>query len=344
MISTFALAGALTAVQGAPQDPLDVPASPSRLAARSPLFSIARADKRLIAVGQRGHILVSDDGQHWQQASVPVSTDLTAVHFPVTAQGWAVGHDGVILHSADGGRTWVKQLDGRTAAKLIVSYYERHAQKDAPAVASIVADANRMLAEGPDLPFLNVWFEDEKSGYAIGAFNLILKTSDGGKSWVPISELVDNPNRYHLYGISASGGDCYIAGELGLLLKRDRTSGRFVALPSPYKGSYFGVLTKPGLTVIFGLRGNAFRSEDGGKSWHRIETGIQSGINAGAVLPDGTMVLASQGGNVLIGTDDARTLKPVAGITPLPIFGIAAAGRDRLALVGYRGVQTPFLK
>jgi len=217
MISTFALAGALTAAQGAPQDPLDVPASPSSLAARSPLFSIARADKRLIAVGQRGHILVSDDGRHWQQASVPVSTDLTAVHFPVTAQGWAVGHDGVILHSADGGRTWVKQLDGRTAAKLIVSYYERHAQKDAPAVASIVADANRMLAEGPDLPFLNVWFEDEKSGYAIGAFNLILKTSDGGKSWVPISELVDNPNRYHLYGISASGGDCYIAGELSAL-------------------------------------------------------------------------------------------------------------------------------
>lgn len=338
------LASMLTAVQGTPKDPLDVPAPFSNLAANSPLFSIARADKRLVAVGQRGHILVSDDGRQWQQVVVPVSTDLTAVHFPIPAKGWAVGHDGVILHSADGGQTWIRQLDGRQAATLILRHYEHHGQKNDPAIAGIVAEAKRMLDEGPDLPFLNVWFEDEKTGYAIGAFNLILKTSDGGKSWVPISELVDNPNRYHLYGISASGGDCYIVGELGLLLKQDRASGRFVALPSPYKGSYFGVLTRPGLAVVFGLRGNAFRSEDGGKSWQRIETGIQSGINAGAVLQDGRIVLASQGGHVLISADGARTFKPVAGIAPLPVFGIAAAGANRLALVGYRGIQTAFLE
>lgn len=345
LLCAFMLASMLTAVQSAPKDPLDVPASFSSLAASSPLFSIAQAGKRLVAVGQRGHILMSDDdGRQWQQAVVPVSTDLTAVHFPVPAKGWAVGHDGVILHSTDGGRTWIKQLDGRQAATLILRHYERHERKDDPAIAGIVAEAKRMLAEGPDQAFLNVWFEDEENGYAIGAFNLILKTSDGGKSWVPISELVDNPNRYHLYGISASGGDCYIAGELGLLLKRDRASGRFAALPSPYKGSYFGVLTKPGLALIFGLRGHAFRSEDGGRSWQRIETGIQSGINAGTVLQDGRVVLASQGGNVLTSVDGTTSFRPVMGITPLPIFGIAPASTDRLVLVGYRGIQIASLK
>lgn len=341
----FAFAGMLTAAHAAPKDTLDVPASPSKLAAHSPLFSVTRADKRLVAVGQRGHILVSEDGgQQWLQASVPVSTDLTAVHFPVPDKGWAVGHDGVILHSTNGGRTWIKQLDGRQAAKLIVDHYENHEQKDNPAVAGIVAEAKRMATDGPDQPFLNVWFEDDKTGYAIGAFNLILKTADGGKSWVPISELTDNPKGYHLYGISSSGGDCYIVGELGLLLKLDRASGRFAALPSPYKGSYFGVLTRPGLVIAYGMRGNAFRSEDGGKTWQKIETGIQSGINAGAVLANGQIVLASQGGNVLFSNDDGRTFRPVAGIKPLPIFGIAAAGADRLALVGYRGTQLELLK
>lgn len=339
------LAGMLAVAHGMPQDPLDVPASFSHLAASSPLFSITQAGKRLVAVGQRGHILISDDdGRQWQQAVVPVSTDLTAVHFPTPAKGWAVGHDGVILHSTDGGRTWVKQLDGRQAAALILRYYEHHGRKDDPSVAGIMVEAERMLAEGPDQPFLNVWFEDEKTGYAIGAFNLILKTTDGGTSWAPISELVDNPNRYHLYGISASGDDCYIVGELGLLLRRDRASGRFIGLPSPYKGSYFGVLSRPGLAVIFGLRGNAFRSEDGGKSWQVIETRIQSSIHAGTILQDGRIVLASQGGNVLISEDDARTFKPVAGIAPLPISGIAPADGDRLVLAGYRGIQTAFLK
>ena len=343
--AVLVLTGPLTAAHALPGDTLDVPASPSSLAAHSLLFSIARTDKRLIAVGQRGHILISDDdGKQWQQVPVPVSSDLTALHFPTAASGWAVGHDGVILHSADGGRSWVKQLDGRQAAKLIVSHYANHEQKDNPAVVGIVTEAKRMLAEGPDQPFLNVWFENEKTGYATGAFNLILKTSDGGKSWVPISELTDNPNGYHLYGISASGSDLYIAGELGLLLKLNRHSGRFAAVATPYKGSFFGVLTKPGLVLAFGMRGNAWRSGDAGKTWQKVETGIQSGLNAATVLADGRIVLASQGGNVLVSTDDARTFKPAPDITPLPIFGVASAGASRLALVGYRGTQIEVLK
>lgn len=341
----FVLANTLTAAHAVPADTLDVPASPSALAVRSPLFSVARTDKRLIAVGQRGHILISDDsGKQWQQVPVPVSSDLTALHFPTADQGWAVGHDGVILHSADGGRSWVKQMDGREAARLILDYYANHEQKDNPAVTAIVTEAKRMQAEGPDQPFLNVWFENEKTGYVTGAFNLILKTSDGGKSWTPISELTDNPNGYHLYGISASGSDLYIAGELGLLLKLDRASGRFASLGTPYKGSYFGVLTKPGLVVAFGMRGNAWRSEDAGKTWQKAETGIQSGINAGTVLEDGRIVLASQAGNVLVSSDDAKTFKPAPDIKPLPIFGVAPAGANRLALVGYRGTQIELLK
>lgn len=341
----FALASTATAAQAAPKDTLDLPAAISGLAARAPLFSIARSEQRLVAVGQRGHILLSDDGGRlWQQVPVPVSTDLTAVHFPSAMQGWAVGHDGVILHSSDGGRTWVKQLDGRQAAKLILSHYDKHEQRDNPAVAAIVSEAKRMLTDGPDQPFLNVWFENDKTGYAIGAFNLILKTADGGQSWIPISELTDNPKAYHLYGISASGGDLYIAGELGLLMKLERGSGRFGALPTPYKGSFFGVLTKPGLVLAYGMRGNVWRSDDAGRNWQKIETGVLTGLNAGAVLDDGRIVLASQGGNVLVGSSDATSFKPAPDIKPLPIFGIAPAGAGRLALVGYRGTQIETLK
>jgi photosystem II stability/assembly factor-like uncharacterized protein len=334
-----------TTAQSATGDTLDLPASPSRLAARAPLFSVARADRRLVAVGQRGHILISDDdGRQWRQVPVPVSADLTALHFPTATSGWVVGHDGVILHSTDGGRSWAKQLDGRQAARLIVDHYARHGQANHPAVVAIVAEARRMLTEGPDQPFLNVWFENEQTGYAIGAFNLILKTSDGGLSWVPICELTDNPSGYHLYGISASGSDLYLAGELGLLLKLERASGRFIAVPSPYQGSFFGLLTKPGLVLAFGMRGNAWRSEDGGRNWLKIATGVQSGLNAGAVLDDGRLVLASQDGTLLVSADDGRSFAPAGGIAPLPIFGVAAAGAGHLALVGYRGTDIATLK
>ena len=339
------LTNILTAAQAAPKDTTDLPAIQSNLAVNSPLFSIARTGKRLVAVGQRGHILVSEDGgQQWQQAKVPVSTDLTAVHFPSPSQGWAVGHDGIILHTSDGGHSWVKQLDGRQAANLIVSYYEKSNQRNHPAVAAIVGEAKRMQTEGPDLPFLNVLFENEQTGYVVGSFNLAFMTNDGGKSWTPISERIDNPKGYHLYGIGAADNDLYVAGELGLLLKLDRATDRFIAVATPYKGTYFGVLAKPGLVMTYGLRGNAYRSNDGGTSWQKVETNVQTGLNAASILDDGRIALVSQGGNVLVSADDGQTFKRVPDIKPVPIFGIASADKDHLALVGLRGARVETLK
>lgn len=88
-------------------DPLDQPARASVLASRALINGVARAGPRLVAVGQRGHVLYSDnDGAAWLQAAVPLSSDLAAVTFTDARHGWAVGHDAVVLHSADGGASW----------------------------------------------------------------------------------------------------------------------------------------------------------------------------------------------------------------------------------------------
>src|SRR4029453_7009044 len=106
------VAAAATANSGS-RDVLDTPAIKTPLAARALLNGLARARERIIAGGQRGHVLFSDDGgKSWQQAAVPVSSDLVAVSFPNATTGWAVGHDGVVLRSTDAGTSWTRQLDG----------------------------------------------------------------------------------------------------------------------------------------------------------------------------------------------------------------------------------------
>jgi len=96
------------------RDVLDTPAIQSARAPRTLFNGLARAGDRIVAAGQRGQILFSDDGgRNWTQAAVPLAADLVAVSFPTAKQGWAVGHGGVILHSADGGATWTRQFDGR---------------------------------------------------------------------------------------------------------------------------------------------------------------------------------------------------------------------------------------
>ena len=284
-------------------DVLELPAKASALAVRSPLVGIARAGERLVAVGQRGHIVYSDDaGQHWEQARVPLSSDLSAVFFPSPAQGWAVGNDGVVLHSSDAGATWSKQLDGRQIGDLLIRHYSAlaAAQPGSEHWPLLVAQGRRLAAEGADKPLLDVWFADDKLGYVVGVFNLILRTEDGGQSWTPFQDRIDNPQGFHLNAIASTGDGLYIAGEQGLLLKWEEGRQRFTALHTPYQGSFFGVIGKPAEVIVYGLRGNVLRSTDGGEHWSPLNSGPQASITAAIIDAQGRYELFTQAGYTLV--------------------------------------------
>lgn len=316
-------------------DVLDLPAAASPLAARALINGLAVAGKRLVGVGQRGHIVYSDDGGvHWRQAHVPVSVDLVAVQFPDPQQGWAVGHDGVVLHSNDGGVNWRRRLDGRAIAALLAAAY---AGRDADAGAR--AAARRLAAQGADQSLLDVWFDSGRSGFVIGAFGLILHTGDGGASWQPWLDRIANPNGYHLNAVRTIGGDTLIAGEQGTLLKLSRDGTRFDAVATPYQGSYFGLTGNAGALIAYGLRGNAFRSTDHGASWHRIETGLQVGLTAAATLMDGRLALVSQAGQVLLSADGGASFESSLEAISGPVSAAAAIDNGGMVLGGLRGLR-----
>jgi photosystem II stability/assembly factor-like uncharacterized protein len=289
-------------------DVLDTPALKSPLAARGLLNGLTLAGNRLVAVGQRGHIVFSDDaGKSWQQADVPVSSDLVAVHFPTAQAGWAVGHDGIILHSADAGKSWKRQLDGRPGSA--------------------------------ETPLLDVWFQDANTGYAVGAFGLVFRTTDAGAKWTPLQGATDNPKTLHLYAIRGIGDDIFIVGEQGLMLKLDRNSDRFRAIELPYKGTLFGVTGNARAIIAHGLRGNLVRSTDGGASWQSSNTGVPTGLTANTIDAQGRIVIASQTGHLLASRDDGATFAPLKVERPVPAAAVLATG-GALVVAGPRGVQT----
>lgn len=337
LIKSIALGLALLAgnAGAAPMaDVLDLPAQLSELAASSPLLDVVQAGQRLVAVGQRGHILYSDDGgKSWTQASVPVSSDLNAVQFPTPSQGWAVGHDGVVLHSSDGGSTWQKQLDGRQLGRLMQDYYSAR-----PDAEQWLEEGKRIEAEGADKPFLDLWFSDERNGFVVGAFNLIFRTRDGGQSWEPWADRSDNPSGYHLNAIASDGKDLYIAGEQGLLLRLGDNGEGFQALASPYQGSFFGISAEPGLVLVHGLRGHAYRSTDGGTSWTPVNTGINTSITASARDAEGHLYLFGLAGQVLSSRDAGATFQSLDIARGTPVYG-ALVSDGELLLVGARGLS-----
>lgn len=330
-------ASALTRTARAADTPavLNQPAMQTPKALGAATLAVTRAGKRLVAVGERGIVLLSNDsGRSWRQAQSPVQTTLTTVVFADAKTGWAAGHLGVVLRSDDAGSTWHKQLDGNQAAALVLQAAQ------ATGDAKAIANAQRLVEEGADKPFFDLEFSDAQHGYVVGAYGLMLSTTDGGNTWAAVTPRLPNPKSLHLYGVRASGSTLLIAGEQGLLLRSTDGGASFTALESPYKGSFFGLLRSEGdVWVAYGLRGTAYRSNDAGAHWDKLDTGVPMAVGAGMALPGGGFVLMSQAGDTLVGRSDGAALRRVAAREPVPVSGMAQAEDGSLVIASLRGMR-----
>jgi photosystem II stability/assembly factor-like uncharacterized protein len=289
------------------------PAVDMRLPA--PVLSVARAGEALVSVGLHGLIQRSvDAGQTWQQMPSPVASDLVQVRFRDAFNGWAVGHDSVVLHTRDGGLTWKTQLDGRSLLTLLHGFYGPRADKGDEVAASMLKEVNLALSTSatPDVlsaPFLDVLFDAHGQGFVVGAFGMMLRSSNDGKTWEPWTERTDNDRRMHLYGLAENAGVFYVSGEQGLLLRLNAANQHFTQVTTPYAGTLFGVDAKADLLLVYGLRGNLYASRDDGLNWQKVETGIDSSL-VSTVDQGGTTILVAQGGQIV--ALDRNTLQVTA--------------------------------
>jgi hypothetical protein len=303
--------------------------------AKTYLTSVSHAGNRLVAVGEHGVVLLSDDaGKSWRQAEVPASVTLTAVQFPTPAQGWAVGHYGVILHSADGGQTWKRQLDGAHAAQLILR--DAQAGQGGKVNAVYLTEAQRLVADGPDKPFLGLYFSDVNNGIVVGAYNLAFRTKDGGKSWIPLSGRLDNPKGNHLYAVQGVGNDVYVAGEQGLMLHSSDGGERFARVDVPYKGSFFATAVAGSDVIVAGLGGNAFRSGDKGASWQKLAVPAPVSITT-VRSQGGKYLMTNQAGMLLAGAAGSTSVLPLHLPALPPMNDVAMQPDGSIVVVGVTG-------
>jgi photosystem II stability/assembly factor-like uncharacterized protein len=311
-----------------PADPASRPAVIAPLAGRSLLLDIAWAGPRVVAVGERGHILHSADaGRTWTQSPVPASANLTAVYFADAKHGWAVGHVETILRTQDGGDSWE-----------LVHFEPANPQ-----------------------PLLDVAFADATRGVAVGAYGVIYVTTDGGRVWsqVPFEPAplpgaatveesaadmeadVDLGFEFHLNAITRGPpGRMYIGAEAGRLFRSDNDGASWRELPSPYDGSFHGVLALDGDVVLaFGLRGNLFRSEDGGTNWSAIPTGTTALLAAGARIDGDTVVVAGTAGVILVSRDGGRSFELSQQDDRKSIASVVPSGDGALVVAGEGGVR-----
>ena len=324
MIAALAASGVAPSVAWAQLDKNDSankPAEIAPLAATSLLLDLAFAGNRLVAVGERGHVLLSDDqGATWRQAkAVPTRVMLTAVYFVDSQYGWAVGHDETILNTADGGETWTR------------THFAPEAQQ----------------------PLLDLWFANRVSGIAVGAYGAYFTTNDGGRHWSsakfsppPASPTPaadgEPPPDYHLNRIVGVGNRLYVAAEGGRLYRSDDRGASWRKLPSPYEGSFFGLVPIRGEGLLaFGLRGHLFRSADAGETWHALESHTTAMLTDGIAMNDLRVIIGGLSGVLLVSTDAGETFKltqqddrkGISALLPGPAGTVVVAGEGGVRII-----------
>jgi photosystem II stability/assembly factor-like uncharacterized protein len=264
------------------------------------------AGQRLVAVGERGHVLLSDDhGATWTQAdSVPTRALLTGVCFSNARQGVAVGHDEVILTTQDAGRTWD------------LAHFAPQSQQ----------------------PLLDVACENGGRVIAVGAHGVCFMSENGGKGWRESSLGQD----FHLNKIAvAAPSRLYVAAEGGHLYRSDDSGESWHELTPGYDGSFFGVRSLGGDVVLaYGLRGNLFRSEDAGTTWRKVATGTLAMLND-VVKLDGDHSVAAIGlsGVVLVSHDAGRSFLLMQQEDRQGLSAAMAVGDNTLVAVGEGGAR-----
>ena len=249
-----------------------VPSNPDHawhapLVSHSLLVALDQVNEQVFAVGARGHVLrASTTGlSDWRQADVEAQVLLNAVQMVDQQNGWAVGHDAIILATRDGGKTWLQQH------KAIVE----------------------------ERPLLDVWFSNVNQGFAIGAYGYFMATIDGGETWY--DRTIHDEHDYHLNAITDNGsGTLFIAAESGYVYRSEDGGDNWQVLNPPYEGSFFDISASGDTVVVVGLRGHVFISEDAGKNWQQVNTGIETTLTSIKRIADQRYIVVGHAGVILL--------------------------------------------
>ena len=279
---------------------------------KASMLAVARAGRRIVAVGEHGIVLLSDDdGATFRQArAVPTRTTLNSVTFVDDKEGWIAGHWGVVLHTTDGGETWAIQRQ----------------------------DLN------VDQPLFAVYFADKQNGFAAGLWSLMLATHDGGQSWSPIAlpppKGADKADK-NLYQILSNGkGLLVLATEQGYVYRSEDSGRTWTVVESGNPGSFWtGLFLDDGSILLGGLRGALYRSTDGGLAWTSLDSGTKSSITGLADLPDGTIVAVALDGVTAVSKDHGKSFTASQREDRLSLNAITVNAGGRPVIASGQGMQ-----
>ena len=232
---------------------------------------------------------------------------LQDVYFMDNQNGLVVGNGGLMLVTADGGKTWEKmEVDMRPPGAG-----QRPGGGPPPG-----------FGRGGPAPFYNIYFVDENVGYITGGRGTILKTEDGGKTWARKRAMSDTPGRdgnprplrANLMGIQMLNETTgFIAGSENTILKTTDGGETWVgssqrARVGETRNNLENIwFVSPTTGWIIGSFGTLLHTTDGGGNWEKRDPGFDNNLFGIYFLDENTGWICGQEGLILHTADGGTT-------------------------------------
>ncbi|MFT3810430.1 MAG: YCF48-related protein [Micropepsaceae bacterium] len=316
------------------------------------LLAAAHAGKRLVAVGEFGHVALSDDdGKTWRQAkTVPTQSTLTSVVFVDEKTGFAAGHDKTILTTADGGETWSVQYTREISAEAGIRLEPRgRGEEAAPVEDPALAPDGAAPVEGAPADDAAADGAAPADGMASADDSAIVdepgaSTSQDGFVDSDTSGTEPEPDVPFLglvftsptHGI-AVGGFNYAAettdgGKTWTPRRLVKTASDDFHLNAAFAGP-------DGSLFVPSELGQVYRSLDGGKTWDITQTEYEGSFWGGLALKDGSVLVVGMRGNIWRSKDKGTTWEQLgAETTPESLSSGIQLDDGEIILVGIGGV------
>ncbi len=264
--------------------------------------------------------------------------------------GVAVGAQGEVQETADGGRSWKEVIPSPTDAALFgVVLLPKWAIAVGQGGVMARREATgrwRTLNSGTGNRLFAVAASNEGLVIAVGAFGTALKSADFGEHWSSIapqwSSYTPQGEDPHLYAVQLdSNGAILVAGEFGLILHSVDGGNHWSAVHKGDASIFSLQLRSDGYAYAVGQSGIVLKSTNRGESWAEIGSGSnRNGILLGVQSFPGGKVLVAGMYEVLLSRDDGNSWTRVGAAQMGTAWyeGVAAlAPQSTAVLVGLSG-------
>ncbi|HZP12636.1 MAG TPA: YCF48-related protein [Nevskiaceae bacterium] len=227
---------------------------------------------RAIAVGQMGLVFVRDGGNGWKKIDAGTTERLMNVSLNSKGVAVAVGSFGTVIKSEDGGQTWAA-IPPDWKPYLTTDQVEQGIQPHMSA-AHVGEDGVITIA---------------------GEFSLILRSSDGGKTWTAV-----NKGEPTVFALDLRGdGVGYAVGQDGLILRTADGGATWTKLAAASKANLLGVRST-GNTLVVTAMHDMIASTDSGQSWRHVQTpDVLAAWYSGVAVADGTLIAVGHTGRII---------------------------------------------